>query len=54
MGREERGRHPARELDLLPGVRNLNVSVREVGEQIVFLRRLEEGLDRIRQGVENL
>ena len=29
--------------DLLPGVRNLNVSVREVGEQIVFLRRLEEG-----------
>jgi DNA mismatch repair protein MutS len=29
--------------DLLPGVRNLNVSVREVGEDIVFLRRLEEG-----------
>ncbi|MSR36123.1 MAG: DNA mismatch repair protein MutS, partial [Gemmatimonadetes bacterium] len=29
--------------DLLPGVRNLNVSVREVGEEIVFLRRLEEG-----------
>jgi DNA mismatch repair protein MutS len=29
--------------DLLSGVRNLNVSVREVGEQIVFLRRLEEG-----------
>ena len=29
--------------DLLPSVRNLNVSVREVGETIVFLRRLEEG-----------
>lgn len=29
--------------DLLPGVRNLNVSVREVGDDIVFLRRLEEG-----------
>lgn len=29
--------------DLLPGVRNLNVSVREVGEDIVFLRRLEAG-----------
>jgi DNA mismatch repair protein MutS len=29
--------------DLLPGVRNLNVSVRESGEDIVFLRRLEEG-----------
>ena len=29
--------------DLLPGVRNLNVSVREVGEHVVFLRRLEEG-----------
>ena len=29
--------------DLLPGVRNLNVSVREVGEEIVFLRRLEKG-----------
>ena len=29
--------------DLLPGVRNLNVSVREVGEEIVFLRRLDEG-----------
>jgi DNA mismatch repair protein MutS len=29
--------------DLLPRVRNLNVSVREVGEEIVFLRRLEEG-----------
>ncbi len=29
--------------DLLPGVRNLNVAVREVGEDIVFLRRLEEG-----------
>jgi len=29
--------------DLLPQVRNLNVSVREVGEDIVFLRRLEEG-----------
>jgi len=29
--------------DLLPGVVNLNVSVREVGEEIVFLRRLEEG-----------
>ena len=29
--------------DLLPGVRNLNVSVREVGEDIVFLRRLEVG-----------
>ncbi len=29
--------------DLLPGVRNLNVSVREVGEEIVFLRRLEPG-----------
>ena len=28
--------------DLLPGVRNLNVSVREVGEEIVFLRRLEK------------
>ena len=29
--------------DLLPGVRNMNVSVREVGEEIVFLRRLEQG-----------
>ena len=29
--------------DLLPGVANMNVSVREVGEEIVFLRRLEEG-----------
>jgi DNA mismatch repair protein MutS len=29
--------------DLLPRVRNLNVVVREVGEDIVFLRRLEEG-----------
>ncbi len=29
--------------DLLPGVRNLNVSVRESGDDIVFLRRLEEG-----------
>jgi DNA mismatch repair protein MutS len=29
--------------DLLPQVRNLNVAVREVGEDIVFLRRLEDG-----------
>jgi len=29
--------------DLLPGVKNMNVAVREVGEEIVFLRRLEEG-----------
>ncbi len=29
--------------DLLEGVKNLNVSVREAGEEIVFLRRLEEG-----------
>ena len=29
--------------DLLPGVRNMNVLVREVGDQVVFLRRLEEG-----------
>lgn len=29
--------------DLLPGVRNMNVSVRESGEEIIFLRRLEEG-----------
>ncbi len=29
--------------DLLPGVKNLNVAVREVGEDVVFLRRLEEG-----------
>jgi DNA mismatch repair protein MutS len=29
--------------DLLPGVMNRNVAVREVGEDIVFLRRLEEG-----------
>jgi DNA mismatch repair protein MutS len=29
--------------DLLPRVTNLNVAVREVGEDIVFLRRLEEG-----------
>jgi DNA mismatch repair protein MutS len=29
--------------DLLPGVKNLNVAVREVGEDIVFLRRLEDG-----------
>ena len=29
--------------DLLPGVKNMNVSVREVGESIVFLRRLAEG-----------
>ena len=29
--------------DLLAGVKNLNVAVRESGESIVFLRRLEEG-----------
>ena len=29
--------------DLLPGVMNMNVAVREVGEEIVFLRRLEKG-----------
>ncbi len=29
--------------DLLPGARNMNVVVREVGEDIVFLRRLEPG-----------
>ncbi len=29
--------------DLLPGVGNLNVAVREVGDDIVFLRRLEQG-----------
>ena len=29
--------------DLLPGVRNLNVAVRETADEIVFLRRLEEG-----------
>ncbi len=29
--------------DLLAGVKNLNVAVREVGEDIVFLRRLESG-----------
>jgi len=29
--------------DLLPGVRNLNVSVKEAGDDIVFLRRLEPG-----------
>ena len=29
--------------DQLPGVANLNVAVREAGEEIVFLRRLEEG-----------
>ncbi|MDZ7780767.1 MAG: DNA mismatch repair protein MutS [Gemmatimonadota bacterium] len=29
--------------DLLPGVKNMNVSVREVGTDIVFLRRLTEG-----------
>ncbi len=29
--------------DLLPAVRNVNVAVREVGDDIVFLRRLEEG-----------
>ncbi len=29
--------------DLLPGVRNMNVSVRESGEEIIFLRRLEDG-----------
>jgi DNA mismatch repair protein MutS len=29
--------------DRLDGVKNLNVSVREVGDQIVFLRRLAEG-----------
>ena len=29
--------------DLLDGVKNMNVSVREVGEDIVFLRRLMEG-----------
>lgn len=29
--------------DLLPGVFNLNVAVREVGDAIVFLRRLERG-----------
>ncbi len=29
--------------ELLPAVRNMNVAVRESGEDIVFLRRLEEG-----------
>jgi DNA mismatch repair protein MutS len=29
--------------DLLPGVKNMNVSVREVGDEVVFLRRLVEG-----------
>jgi DNA mismatch repair protein MutS len=29
--------------DLLPAVRNLHVAVREVGDEIVFLRRLEPG-----------
>ncbi|MHB1192646.1 MAG: DNA mismatch repair protein MutS [Longimicrobiales bacterium] len=29
--------------DLLPGVKNMNVSVREVGEEVVFLRRLVDG-----------
>jgi len=29
--------------DLLPGVKNMNVAVREVGDDIVFLRRLEDG-----------
>jgi len=29
--------------DLLPGVTNMNVAVREVGEEIVFLFRLEQG-----------
>ncbi|MEZ4422180.1 MAG: DNA mismatch repair protein MutS [Gemmatimonadota bacterium] len=29
--------------DLLPAARNMNVVVREVGEDVVFLRRLEEG-----------
>jgi DNA mismatch repair protein MutS len=29
--------------DLLPGVINLNVSVKEAGDEIVFLRRLEQG-----------
>ncbi len=29
--------------DLMPAVTNLNVSVREVGDRVVFLRRLEEG-----------
>ncbi|MFW6200802.1 MAG: DNA mismatch repair protein MutS, partial [Gemmatimonadota bacterium] len=29
--------------DLLPGVKNLNVAVRESNDDIVFLRRLEEG-----------
>ena len=29
--------------DLLPGVRNLNVAVRETADGIVFLRRVEEG-----------
>jgi len=29
--------------DLLPGVKNMNVSVREVGDEVVFLRRLVDG-----------
>jgi DNA mismatch repair protein MutS len=29
--------------DLLPRVRNLNVAVREAGDRVVFLRRLEQG-----------
>ncbi len=29
--------------DLLPGVKNMNVAVKEAGDSIVFLRRLEEG-----------
>lgn len=29
--------------DLLPGAKNMNVSVREVGDEVVFLRRLVDG-----------
>jgi DNA mismatch repair protein MutS len=29
--------------DLLEGVKNMNVAVREAGDEVVFLRRLEEG-----------
>ena len=38
--------------DLLPSVRNLHVGVREVGDEIVFLRRLEPGGSDRSYGIE--
>jgi DNA mismatch repair protein MutS len=38
--------------DLLPGVRNLHVSVKEAGDQIIFLRKVEPGCADRSYGIE--